>query len=213
MPEQLRDLFHCPSRLIGWGFVALVHVLLWQLLTQGINVFRIAPVMEVVQVSFMNDEAPPVTPPQPPVPKLEAPITSELFVPLPEVSVAQASTTLVATTPVPPVAAAETMVVVTTSEPHSTRLSVVSDAEIDYLVKPEVRYPLAAKRAGEQGTVLLSVIVNTRGMVDYISVYQTSGYQRLDDAAVRAVRSMRVKPYLKNGIAQPIEVRVPVEFS
>jgi protein TonB len=61
--------------------------------------------------------------------------------------------------------------------------------------------------------VLLSVIVNTRGLVENVNVFKSSGYARLDECATRAMRSMRVKPYVRNGIAMAIELRIPVEFS
>jgi protein TonB len=79
---------------------------------------------------------------------------------------------------------------------------VVSESEVDYVVRPEVRYPLAAKRAKEQGTVLLSVIVDEHGLVRRISIYQSSGYQRLDEVALKAVRALRVQPYIRK--ASPI---------
>ncbi|MGC3982503.1 MAG: energy transducer TonB [Steroidobacteraceae bacterium] len=214
MQDQLRGLLDNPSRVAGWTVVVLVHVLIWQMLCSGLNFFSLLPTLDPVHVSLLHEDLPPVVPQQPPAPELMAPQVQAVFVPTPEVKVAQeAAVVLQATSVVPPPVAAEAVAVMAPAESPPTRLLMVSESDVDYLVKPEVRYPSAAKRARERGMVLLSVVLNERGLVDYINVYQSSGYQRLDEAAVRAVRSLRIKPYMKNGRALPIEVRVPVEFS
>ena len=50
-------------------------------------------------------------------------------------------------------------------------------------------YPPASRRAGEQGTVRLKVLVDTNGRPSNVAVAQSSGFPRLDEAAVEAVRS------------------------
>jgi periplasmic protein TonB len=52
-------------------------------------------------------------------------------------------------------------------------------------------YPPASRRAGEQGTVRLKVLVDTNGRASNVAVTQTSGFPRLDEAAVEAVRKWR----------------------
>jgi periplasmic protein TonB len=52
-------------------------------------------------------------------------------------------------------------------------------------------YPPASRRAGEQGTVRLKVLVDTNGRPSNVEVAQSSGFARLDDAAVQAVRKWR----------------------
>lgn len=52
-------------------------------------------------------------------------------------------------------------------------------------------YPPASRRAGEEGTVRLKVLVDTSGRASNVSVTQTSGFPRLDQAAVEAVRKWR----------------------
>ncbi len=213
MPQFMRDLFERPSRLIGWGVVALVHFIAWQALSNGLNWVKVMPVLKAVQVSLLNDEQPPELP-SPSLPKVEQPMSAELFVPAPEVKVVQESAMIVSATIMPPVAVmSDAAPPSVPSQPHSSSLLVVTESEVDWLVKPEVQYPLGAKRAKERGTVLLSVIVNTQGMVEYVNVYKSSGHHRLDECARRAVRAMRVRPYIRNGMAMAIELRVPVEFS
>lgn len=52
-------------------------------------------------------------------------------------------------------------------------------------------YPPASRRAGEQGTVRLKVLVDTSGRASNVQVTQTSGFPRLDQAAMEAVRKWR----------------------
>jgi periplasmic protein TonB len=52
-------------------------------------------------------------------------------------------------------------------------------------------YPPASRRAGEQGTVRLKVLVDTNGRASNVAVSQTSGFPRLDQAAVEAVKKWR----------------------
>lgn len=52
-------------------------------------------------------------------------------------------------------------------------------------------YPPASRRAGEQGTVRLKVLVDTNGRASNVAVTQSSGFPKLDQAATEAVRKWR----------------------
>lgn len=81
-----------------------------------------------------------------------------------------------------------------------------------YLRNPAPRYPLAARRAGEEGTVTLKVLVASDGLPQRVEVEKTSGSSRLDAAALDAVKRWRFVPARRG--ATPIEswVLVPVVF-
>ena len=81
-----------------------------------------------------------------------------------------------------------------------------------YRQNPAPRYPLAARRAGEQGTVTLKVRVTSEGLPERVEVEKTSGSSRLDAAALDAVRQWRFVPARRG--ATPVEswVLVPVVF-
>lgn len=49
-------------------------------------------------------------------------------------------------------------------------------------------YPLAARRRGEQGQVVLRVTVDPRGRVSHAAVATSSGFASLDEAALAAVK-------------------------
>lgn len=60
------------------------------------------------------------------------------------------------------------------------------------------RYPIESRRKREQGTVKLGLIVAPDGSVEKIWIAGSSGFDRLDDAALDAVRRWRWAP-LANG--------------
>lgn len=72
------------------------------------------------------------------------------------------------------------------------------------------RYPLESRRKREQGTVVLSITLGLDGGVEAIGVSHSSGFHRLDDAALDAVRRWRWKPMMRDG--QPVRVRGVVEI-
>ena len=63
-----------------------------------------------------------------------------------------------------------------------------------YLNNPPPAYPAVARRAGEQGKVVLRVLVNASGSPDKVEIRSSSGFSRLDDAALDAVRRWRFVP-------------------
>lgn len=65
-------------------------------------------------------------------------------------------------------------------------------------------YPLLSRRLKEQGTVYLQVLVLKSGKVGQLKLKQSSGFARLDQSALNAVRGWTYQPALKLG--QPIDV-------
>lgn len=75
-------------------------------------------------------------------------------------------------------------------------------------------YPRIAKKAGREGRALVSFIVNTLGAVQNPRITKSSGYQDLDQAALKSVLRWKFKPAKqKNGVSIPYKVQVPIEFS
>ncbi|MBI2509585.1 MAG: energy transducer TonB, partial [Betaproteobacteria bacterium] len=81
-----------------------------------------------------------------------------------------------------------------------------------YLRNPPPRYPLAARRAGEQGTVTLRVLITREGLPARVELEKSSGSGHLDAAALEAVRSWRFEPARRG--AEPVESwhLVPIVF-
>jgi len=72
------------------------------------------------------------------------------------------------------------------------------------------RYPIESRRNREQGTVVLSLTLGTDGKVAQISIARSSGFDRLDKAALEAVKRWRWAPTVRDG--QPVMVRGVVEI-
>lgn len=83
---------------------------------------------------------------------------------------------------------------------------------VSYLVPPELIYPQAARRAQEEGRVLLRVLVDAQGRPAQLAIARGSGYARLDEAALAAARLARFKPYSENGLPQAFWVQMPFVF-
>jgi protein TonB len=94
------------------------------------------------------------------------------------------------------------------SEPTVELLS--SDA--DYLNNFVSAYPALSQRLGEQGRVVVHVLIGKDGIAESGKITQSSGYDRLDQAALRTALSRRYRPSKKAGIAQDIELNVPIIF-
>jgi protein TonB len=82
----------------------------------------------------------------------------------------------------------------------------------DYLDNPAPEYPRLSRRNGEQGRVVLRVLVNAAGRADDIEVRASSGYSRLDQAARDTVRRWRFVPAKRGGDPVPAWVLIPISF-
>ena len=87
-----------------------------------------------------------------------------------------------------------------------------TSAAPDYLHNPTPEYPEEARRDRQQGVVTLLVDVSPEGNVLKVSVQRSSGYRKLDEAALRAAKDWKFKAGTMAG--QPIrsQVEVPVRF-
>jgi protein TonB len=82
----------------------------------------------------------------------------------------------------------------------------------DYLRNPAPPYPPMSRRLGEQGKVLLRVLVNTAGSADEVQVRDSSGSPRLDEAARETVKRWKFVPARRGEEPVPTWVLIPVSF-
>jgi periplasmic protein TonB len=90
---------------------------------------------------------------------------------------------------------------------------VLPRSDADYLNNPAPNYPAASRRQGETGRVIVRCFVTADGKVDTLELRTSSGFERLDAAALQAVKSWRFKPGSKGGAPEAMWVNVPVVFS
>ncbi len=85
--------------------------------------------------------------------------------------------------------------------------------EAGHLTNPPPLYPPASRRFREQGQVQLDVLILADGTVGEIRIRTGSGYARLDDAALSAVRRWRYQPARRGGTPIPYWYVQPIVFS
>ena len=62
-----------------------------------------------------------------------------------------------------------------------------------FITKPSAAYPVESREAGEEGTVTLRITVDSRGRPSDVSVIVSSGFPRLDRAAVQGGWRCRIR--------------------
>ncbi|MEW6165553.1 MAG: energy transducer TonB [Pseudomonadota bacterium] len=84
--------------------------------------------------------------------------------------------------------------------------------DADYLHNPRPAYPSSSRRLGEEGTVVLRARVGADGSPLVVELRDSSGFRRLDEAALAAVRRWRFVPARQGDRAIESWVAVPVVF-
>lgn len=85
-------------------------------------------------------------------------------------------------------------------------------ASADYLNNPYPKYPKLSLRRKEVGTVWLTLTVTAEGFAKDVRVKETSGYVRLDKAALEAVKRWRFRPARRFGQPVDAEYELPIHF-
>lgn len=88
----------------------------------------------------------------------------------------------------------------------------IVEARPRYLMNPKPHYPPVARKRHQQGTVLLSVVVDAYGLVKDIEIIESSGHAILDRSAVAGVREWRFEAGRRG--EKPIEtsVLIPIRY-
>jgi len=84
--------------------------------------------------------------------------------------------------------------------------------DADYLHNPAPAYPSQSRRLKEEGTVLLLVRVSDQGVPLSVEIRTSSGFERLDEAGVQAVRQWRFVPAKRGNDSVAASVLVPIQF-
>lgn len=81
-----------------------------------------------------------------------------------------------------------------------------------YLRNPPPAYPAMSKRLGEQGKVLVRVLIGADGRAQDAQVNRSSGYDRLDRVALDTVLQWRYVPGKRGGVPEAMWFIVPINF-
>jgi protein TonB len=85
-------------------------------------------------------------------------------------------------------------------------------SDADYLQNPKPPYPAMSKRLGEQGKVVVRVLIGLDGTAQKAEIKQSSGFDRLDQSALATVLRWRYVPGKRAGVAEAMWFNVPINF-
>jgi len=206
------------TRLVGIAFVVLLHALLIYALVTGLDYRAIEVVRTPIETRIIEEaRPPPLEAPPPPSPQL-APPPPAAFTPPPEVHIEMAPPPPLEAPPppspqlAPPPPAAftpppEVHIEMPPPTPKSTAIPVVTPEKpvapatpsvavpvramprLDLQRSEQPEYPPVSRRLGEQGTAVIEVLVGVDGRVLDAKLLQSSGYDRLDQAALAGAKA------------------------
>ena len=156
-----------------------IHILIIYGLAATMGVVKVPQFAAPIEAVFIPEET--KTEPEPPAPvKPEIDQVMPTEQPMPEIQFDE-----------PVVPPAETAVPASENAIAATTASgaVAQDLKTSNRVEPI--YPSASRRAAEEGTVRLKVLVDEKGRPRDVAVATSSGFARLDEAAMQAVRKWR----------------------
>jgi protein TonB len=192
--------------------ILVAHGLLLALILQVRNEVQRRQEAKLTVVNLTPSPPPPASdaPPPPAQPQVAAPPP---LVQTPVTAAPQVQTTPSPATFAPPAIVAPPSAAPAAAPPVTPAPPAIvqaSDLGAQMLSGKPPRYPFESRRKREQGTVALALVLDLDGSVESISIAQSSGFARLDDAARDAVKGWRWKPTLRGG--QPVRVRGTVEI-
>jgi protein TonB len=235
-PLQRADL--PPTRLsrnavIAMAVVALHVGLIWAL--QSGLVLRKAELIVPVEVLAQlieppqpqQEPAPPAPPAPPERPVKPAPVVQKKAVAKPAIQPKAQPLAITDPTPSPnaptgsltpahpatPVPVAEAPAAPTApAAPYAPPAVQLPSSNADYLQNPKPAYPPLSKRLGEQGKVVVRVLIGADGVPQKAELRQSSGFERLDQAALNTVLKWRYVPGKRGGVAEDMWFNVPINF-
>ncbi len=161
----------------------------------------VTAVMQPIETKVIEDTKPKQDELPPPPPKLQTPPP---YVPPPDLDVAIEA-------PPPSSAPSNAIQVATNNKPAPAPAPAPAAPDVEakfdprgrYNAFPDTEYPSQSRRLGEEGKVIISILVQPDNSVGDVKVVQSSGFERLDSAAVEWYRKRgRFLAAVKDG--QPI---------
>lgn len=167
----------------------------------------------------------PVTPP-PPAPRTPAPQPTPAKAPQTAptplaLPATQAEPDNSALSPAPVAVAANTSATGTSSAspPPGTAVAAsrapaleLPSSDAQYLNNPTPAYPAVSKRLGEQGKVVIRTFIGVDGVAQQAQIKTSSGYDRLDQAALATALKWRYVPGKRAGVAEAMWFDVPFNW-
>jgi protein TonB len=221
-----------PRTLAIVSSVVMFHIAaLWAMHT-GLLQRVVEVVVPVMAISQAEPPAPPPKPPEPvkppeppkltpppktpqpvltppPTPQPPAPATPEPPAVLAAPTAASTAPAVQAAPPAPPPPAPPAP----PPPPAAPAKVEMPSSKADYLHNPPPDYPRMSKRLGEQGKVVLKVLIGTDGTPQKVELVTSSGFERLDKSAMDAAMRWRYVPGKRGGVPEAMWYQVPIQFT
>jgi protein TonB len=96
--------------------------------------------------------------------------------------------------------------------PSSAASVELPSSDANYLHNPKAAYPRLSQQRDEQGKVLVHVQIDVDGRALQAEIKQSSGFDRLDQAALNAALGWRYVPGKRAGVPEIMWTDVPISF-
>lgn len=207
---------------IAFVVVALHVGFIWAL--QSGLLMRAAELVVPVELlsQFIEPPAPKVNTPPPPAPPLLPAQVKKTLSKVPTVAAPQplaiadstpspnAPTGVTTPQPVPaPIAAPVAAAPAAPAAPSAVQLP---SSDADYLQNPKPPYPPVSRRLNEQGKTTVRVLIGPDGQPQRAEIARSSGFERLDQAAISTVMRWRYVPGKRGGVAEAMWFNVPINW-
>jgi len=203
----MKSNYTVPSSLV---FVIVAHMSVLAAVIYAPN--NLAPIMiepPTIQGVIVASEPPQPTPPPPPPPEQKPlPTPEKPKIPLPKAPASERAPHVEPQNPPQQQPAEPTK----PAEP-STAPVVPPQADASQLNNPAPVYPQQSRRLRETGVVVLEVLVKADGSLGDMRLKTSSGFTRLDESALRAVKNWRFVPAKRGNEAIDFWYELPIEFS
>jgi periplasmic protein TonB len=166
------------SRLVGIGLVVLLHVAILYALVTALAHRSVEVVRSPIETKIIDQAPPEKAELSPPPPKFAPPPPP--FIPPPEVNIEH---------PPPPPVQSTAPTVITTVKPVVAPEPIRILPRLDAQHSHEPEYPPQSRRLGEQGSLILQALIGVDGDVLESKLVQSSGFDRLDQAALEGIKS------------------------
>ena len=167
------------------------------------------PTIQGVLVMAEPEQAPPPPPEPPPPPPEKKPEPKPKPKPPPKAPPSERAVKAPEPAPPPPV---EKPAESKPAEPTPAPIQ-PPRADAGQLNNPAPVYPNLSRRLREQGTVVLEILIKADGTVGNIKMKSSSGFKRLDESAIKAVKRWRYLPATQGGQKIDFWYEQPIEFN
>lgn len=184
-PSRIASLAISTAIVIGFGWA----------LSSGLATSLVQKLPDVIQVNVLKDKIEKKEPPPPP-PEIKAPPPP--FVPPPDI--------VIQTDAPPPTNTITTQ----SSQPKPPPISAPASIGRPHVCMQD--YPPISVRLGEQGVTTIGFTIEVDGNVSNVHVVNSSGSERLDNAAVNCAAKWRYKAAIKDNVPVAVPWKAEVKW-